>query len=367
MSKYYSICHECRKIVCRSLSELGDDQQYCPSCKNKTDIVVDHPKLGNLDMLFFSIEAELVYFSTGRITSTLNGKFKIDLPLLRFKDNEENFISKNLYLWNTRISSTTDEIRDVFCRTTETIFDTEREAEKALNLYNTWMKISIGRVFTMLTIKNDAKSRYIHNAATHIPIRESDRKKAYYCPSCGNIGIVTVETGIGEYMTRENIKFTKPVAISEVYVYNNIRCIGCNEYMADIDFDIAERIEALNNLGIKTIYCCQGHVNREIVLDAESDANRSEEFNIDCPYITVYGNKYDNEELIDIAYDIVNDPKYTHLRIQFVDENHCETDEYTRIYVSGNVNGIDENELDGAQKEFMSFLDELIDQYKRLN
>ena len=100
MSKYYSICHECRKIVCRSLSELGDDQQYCPSCKNKTDIVVDHPKLGNLDMLFFSIEAELVYFSTGRITSTLNGKFKIDLPLLRFKDNEEKHQSEIREMYN---------------------------------------------------------------------------------------------------------------------------------------------------------------------------------------------------------------------------------------------------------------------------
>ena len=57
------------------------------------------------------------------------------------------------------------------------------------------------------------------------------------------------------------------------------------------------------------------------------DRHRHQDISIDCPYITFYANKYENEGLIDIVYDIANNPKYTHLHIQFIDENHCETDD----------------------------------------
>ena len=368
MSRYYFVCHKCRKIVKNKLIEpMEEYEQYCPSCGNKTEIVVDHSKLGNIDMLFSSIGAELVYFSTGRIATTQDNKFEIDLPLLRFIDNDENFISKNLYLRNTRLSSTVDKIQDVFCYEAKTIFNTIVEAEKALNVYNTWLKISIDQVFHMLSIRNAPKSRYIHKTATLVPIRESDRKKAYYCPSCGNIGIISVSTNIGMHLIDEDIKFTKPVAVSEVCVHNNIRCIGCNDYMIEIDFDIADRIETMNSSGIETIYCCQGHINKETILDDSADRHRHQDISIDCPYITFYANKYENEGLIDIVYDIANNPKYTHLHIQFVDENHCETDDYDRIYVYGIVESADGKELKIVQSEFISFLDELIDGYKKLN
>ena len=367
MPRYYYICHKCRKIVLKRITGLmlGIDQ-YC-SCGNKTEVIVDHPKIPNIDNLLSCIEAELVYYSNGWITPS-DGKFIVDLPLFRFKDNQERFVSTNLYLRNARLSfDPKDKIYDVFCYEAETIFDTKLAAERALNKYNGWIKIALDAVFHMLNIKNTPKSRYAHTSARFIPIREADREKVYYCPICGNIGVVTTRTKTSTYMLHQDIKFTNPVEISEVYICNHVRCITCNDYMVEIDSCISDQVEKMNKIGIETEYCCQGHFNMGIVIDVDSRSNSCEP-TIDYPYIAIYANKYDNEELINLICNLVDGSKYKYLDLEFVDDDgYEESEEYTKLRIYGNIEDIDENHFKTVQKEFIEFLNDLIAQYETID
>ena len=370
MPRYYYICHKCRKIVLkRTTDPMSSDDQYC-SCGNKTEAITGHPKIPNIDSMLDSIGAELVYYSNGWINNGLikstNDEFVIDPPLFRFIDNQEGFVSKNLYLRNAHMTFDPNSgIYDVFCYEAETKFDTRLDAERALNKYNAWIKIALDAVFHMISIKNTPKSRYTHSIGRFIHIREADLRKVYYCPKCGNIGIVDITTYTK--LMNQDIKFTKPVEVSEVHVRNYVKCIQCDEYMAEIDFDISDRIEKINTMGIETVYCCQGHFNTSIIINADDGRGSKSEYSIECPYIVFYANKYDNEELIDLVYDLVNDPKYKYLSLEFIDEDGNESDEYTRVRIYGNVEDIDEEHFRAVQKEFMDFLDDFITQYETID
>ena len=214
--------------------------------------------------------------------------------------------------------------------------------------------------------ENKPKDRNsINGRKFRVPMPLRTNKTAYYCLNCGNFGFVELALPVSNNLPRVTGSFAKPIYISEVCVRNYVRCVDCNEYMVDLDYDIADKIKKLNDIGVKTIYCCQGHIDTEYLIDPAYSSHIGDERHASCPYIEFYANKHDNEDLINIAYDLVS--KYDHLKIAFMNPDHEESDGYSRICIYGEINNITEDELSIVQKEFMDFLDDLITQYEMID
>ena len=77
-------------------------------------------------------------------------------------------------------------------------------------------------------------------------------KTTFWCPECGN-----------------KVSFSnKPVSIfgpadgyimDAVDIHYEVRCPNCDEYMLDLDFEIADFVIEANKAGYETMFSCEGH------------------------------------------------------------------------------------------------------------
>ena len=74
--------------------------------------------------------------------------------------------------------------------------------------------------------------------------------KYFYCPECGNIYKSTVRENI--YTLDKKLKYN---------VYYSYEC-DCGEPAVEIDCGMVNIIKTLNDYGLTTQYCCEGHVER---------------------------------------------------------------------------------------------------------
>ena len=114
-------------------------------------------------------------------------------------------------------------------------------------------------------------------------------KTTFWCPECGN-----------------KVSFSnKPVSIfgpadgyimDAVDIHYEVRCPNCDEYMLDLDFEIADFVIEANKAGYETMFSCEGHEYCGFeVKDPESyDYDKHEICN--SPYVS-FKNNIKNEEL----------------------------------------------------------------------
>ena len=135
----------------------------------------------------------------------------------------------------------------------------------------------------------------------------------YICPKCFNtIYIKTkhkildleVECGDNDNLALECIRLSC-----------DIRCINCDEYMFEADFNIAEYIPILNKNGVKTLYPCGGH--RQFFQHLPDITVNNGDISV-FPYISF--SAIIEESKLNLIKDILKDNEYVHLELDNFDD-----------------------------------------------
>lgn len=372
----YFLCDKCKRIS--RVIFINNDLTAKGICRCGLNNRVDQSdRLYELDQAIRRFGGVLVYHFPGSIEMD-SDDYIIHLPMMRYRDvtartTISDFIRTYFnrynigYSWD--LARTDTGLKDLLF-TADLKYSKESDAKKVLSEHRQFFNNLIDWLIEVLNAiesarREDAKKEAAQSFGLCMPIR--DTKKYYYCPECGNIGYIGTDTHWSERMVEQHGKFSSSVTISEPVLTNDVKCVACDEFMIELDSDIALRIKSMNDHGIMTIYCCQGHYVNEHTFQLPKDPNADNykiDHHIDLPYVTFFANERDNKELVDIVADMSNKRDiYPHINVAFVDEFHTESACYERVYINTDVDDISEGSLNITKAEFVKFLDELIERY----
>ena len=371
----YFLCDKCKRIS--RVIFINADLTPKGICRCGLNNRVDQSdRLYDLDQAIRAFGGTLAYHFPGSIEEC-NGQYLVNLPMMRYRDvtarttTISDFIRTYFnrynigYSWS--LASTDTGLKDLLF-TADLKYSKESDAKKVLSEHRQFFNNLIDWLIEVLNAiesarREDAKKEAAQSFGLCMPIR--DTKKYYYCPECGNIGYIGTDTHWSERMVEQYGKFSSSVAISEPVLTNDVKCVACDEFMIELDSDIALRIKSMNDHGIITIYCCQGHYVNEHTFQLPKDPNTDNyriDHHIDLPYVTFFANARDNKELVDIVADMSNKRDiYPHINVAFVDEFHQNSACYERVYINTDIDDISEESLNITKAEFVKFLDELIE------
>ena len=149
-------------------------------------------------------------------------------------------------------------------------------------------------------------------------------KRYFYCDTCNRMSSIDVESS---YVVPESEDMYTIVRYPvEIIAF----CKECKEEMFPIDNGMASIIERLNNCGIKTLFCCEGHMD---ILDRENN---------NCIISTPYILLEHNDTIKNIVYKLKGEEKYKD--ITTIEDEACS-------YING------DNEPDGIYKRLNVSID----------
>lgn len=371
----YFLCDKCKRIS--RIIFINNDLTPNGICRCGLNNRVDQSdRLYELDQAIRSFGGMLIYHFPGYIEEC-NGQYLVNLPMMRYRDCN-NMITDIIKLY----SRCCDQKYDYTCSCTDTglidfsiigsvlLISDKSKANLILSDYKRYFNAVMDQLISTLNAivfaRHEKRLREAKQPFEQI-MGIKDIKKYYYCPVCHNMGYIKTDTHWSEKMVSQSGMFSGSVSISDPILTNHVRCIACDEYMVELDADIAPLIKAMNDHGIETIYCCQGHYEAEhsFQLPRDDDNNSYDiSYHSSLPYVTFYANKCDNKDLIDIVTGAAsNTDKYPHIKVQFIDEDHNESDEYDRIYIYADMDEISEELLNTVKAEFIKFLEDFIERY----
>ena len=378
--KTYYICDHCKRILRFNYLEPYHADYTCRcgrSARQDNSLL-----LNDLDSTIRGFGGSVAYYFYGSIEK--NGdEYMIHTPMMRYRDARskptishfiQNYIcDKGGPHHRYNLMHADNGMIDLSCFCNERCQD-EIEAINILSEYRCHFDDFIGWICSTLDEINkdrreQAKKKAEHSFGMALPIR--DTKKYYYCPECGNIGCIETDTHWSERMIEQHGNFTSSVVVHEPIITNSVKCVECDDYMVELDADIALSIKKMNDLGIVTTYCCQGHYVNEhffrLPNKSDGEDNYCVDHHIDLSYVSFFANNRDNEELVNIVADIaVNTDKYPHIRVDYIDEYHNPSPIFDMIYICTDVDEISEEAFNASKTEFIEFLGELIEKYGKV-
>lgn len=371
----YFLCDKCKHIS-RAIF-INTDLTPKGICRCGLNNRVDQSdRLYELDQAIREFGGRLIYHFPGSIEEC-NGQYLVNLPMMRYRDHN-NMLTDIIKLY----SLCHDQKYDYTCSCTDTglmdfgiigsilLISDKSKANLILSDYKRYFDTVIDQLIdslnAIISARHERRLREAKQSFEQI-MGIKDVKKYYYCPVCHNMGYIETDTHWSKKMVSQGGMFSGSVSISDPILTNHVKCIACDEYMVELDADIAPLIKAMNDRGIETIYCCQGHYEAEhsFQLPRDDDNNSYDiSYHASLPYVTFYANKCDNKDLIDIVTGVAsNTDRYPHIKVQFIDEDHNESDEYDRIHIYADIDEISEESLNTAKAEFIKFLENFIDRY----
>lgn len=201
---------------------------------------------------------------------------------------------------------------------------------------------------------------------SHIYPRFGNYYRSYFCPECFNKVDIDTQDKCSHLGVHVN-STSKNIAIARANIEFDVICCECDGFMIQCDSDIIDRIIKLNNLGIETMYCCEGHINTiekpfTFTKQFQDDYN----YHINLPYI---GFSIEiSENIMDYIDKLLSFQEYGFIEFEateymYVLRGKFDSDKYDKHYEM-------EADFELMRNNFLRFIDEIInilEYYKNTN
>lgn len=360
MDFVYYMCDKCERIAHRRVNNVPETLQ-CKKCGTTVHAIRDD-KLSELDTELKPYGITITWISDGSVKFD-DGEYHVTYPMIKYNDSHTDSQFTNILLntIDTEYSITTETndklglkvcMEYIGARIDYDDFSSIDMYTKILNIREHFYD-TIFRAVKLLKVSYRQKPRGKAYTGDKV-IR--DTKKVYWCEECGNIGHISITS---RPILATEIEFDNSVEVTDPIVKYEVVCKECDSYMVELDCDIADRIKKLNDMGIMTMYCCQGHYRKSHQLSFPKTSNGYSSINyVEHPYIQFMINDYTVslvEEIIEELnrsgrYDDISIEKYTDMGFVFI--------------IRVDMPDIDEDIFNSRYNQFMQFIDEFIEMYR---
>ena len=361
MNFIYYLCDKCEHIAHRRVNNAPETLQ-CTKC-GTTINAIRNTKLSELDTELKPYGITITWFSDGRIILD-NGEYRPTYPMLKYHDShtDSHFTNILLNTIDTSKYSITTEAKDKFGLRVCVKYIGARIDSYDFSRVHAYAQIfsirdhfydTISRAIKLLKFSNRPPRGKAYTGDQVI----RDTKKAYWCEECGNIGHISITS---RPILSTEIEFDSSVEVTDPIVEYHVLCKECNSYMVELDYDIAGRIKRLNDMGIRTMYCCQGHYRKTNQLVFPKTLNGYSSLNyVDHPYIQFIIKNDTRLRIMDMIEELKKSDKYNDIYTEVYTEN-----EGVIFIIRVDIPDIDEDIFNSRYNQFMQFIDEFIEMYK---
>lgn len=365
MRKFMFLCDKCKRIAYKKIIDPDPNFiRYCTKCNNPTHIV-NNDELSNLDDKLLAHNIKLVWFDPG-CCKFGDTKFSINYPIMKYIDN--------------RYSDFTNALRSIIDKRYEIYVENDKGLYTEFGIKYVGPTIELDPNTGTIDIAADIMSirKHFHDTISRAteslktqrsrPIGKKymgdqiirDTRKAYWCNECGNIGYISITS---RPILGTEIEFDSSIEVTDPIVSHHVWCTKCKSYMIELDCDIAERIKALNNIGINTKYCCQGHYRKMHRYEFPKVPVRPSFYYTERPYINFIVENDRIEDTLFIIRNVIEKLEKSGEYNDIIVEESAENEGIV-CTISVDIPEINEDVLNSMCKLFMQFVDEFIEEYK---
>lgn len=361
MNFIYYLCDKCEHIAHRRVNNAPETLQ-CTKCGTTVHAIRDD-KLSELDTELKPYGITIIWISDGRIKFD-DGEYHVTYPMIKYNDSHTDSQFTNILLnaIDTFKYSITTETKDKFglkvcmeyigARIDYDDFNSIDMYAKILNIREHFYD-TIFRAVKLLKVSYRPKLGKAYTGDQVI----RDTKKVYWCEECGNIGHISITS---RPILATEIEFDSSVEVTDPIVEYHVLCKECDSYMVELDYDIAGRIKKLNDMGIRTMYCCQGHYRKINQLVFPKTLNGYSSLNyVDHPYIQFIIKNDTLLCIMDMIEELKKSDKYSDIYTEVYTEN-----EGVVFIIRVDIPDIDEDIFNSRYNQFMQFIDEFIEMYR---
>lgn len=362
MDFVYYMCDKCEHIAHRRVNNAPETLQ-CKKCGTTVHAIRDD-KLSELDTELKPYGITVSWIGYACASFDEKGKCHIKYPMLKYSD-----IHIDSYFTNALINIMDPQKYSISAQKDKSKLEVsveyigariDSDNIKGIDVYAEILSIrkyfygTIIKAVNLLKFSNRSNPRGKAYAGDQV-IR--DTKKAYWCEECGNIGYISITS---RPILHTEIEFDSSVEVTDPIVEYHVLCKECDSYMVELDYDISDRIKKLNDMGIRTMYCCQGHYRKTNQLVFPKTLNGYSSLNyVDHPYIQFIIKNDTLLRIMDMIEELKKSDKYNDIYTEVYTENEGVVF-IIRVYMPD----IDEDIFNSRYNQFMQFIDEFIEMYR---